>query len=104
MTTNTSLPEAGAEYPYAICTLARRASELLGEGWSSTPGRWGVTGRIQTPDPEATVLVYVDDWNVLCVLGPTSLEPWGVDAAPPRDEAEFEALAALIAEIARDMT
>ncbi|MET7622734.1 hypothetical protein [Streptomyces sp. NPDC005408] len=97
-------PAPGAEYPYAVSDIARKAAEFLGEGWGSESGHWGTSGQIHTPGGE-TVTIGVDEEGELYVNGPTSLEPvWLDDESAPQSLAELAAIAETVADITRDIT
>ncbi|MGW7090018.1 hypothetical protein ACWGH2_41915 [Streptomyces sp. NPDC054871] len=96
-------PAPGTEYPYAVSDIARKAAELLGEGWGSESGYWGVTGQIHTPDGE-TVTIGVDHDGDLYVNGPTSLEPvYLEEETAPHSEEELTVLAGLVVRVVRDI-
>ncbi|MFB6505550.1 hypothetical protein ACFC07_22335 [Streptomyces sp. NPDC056099] len=96
-------PAPGTEYPYAVSDVARKAAELLGQGWGSESGYWGVTGQIHTPAGD-TVTIGIDHEGDLYVNGPTSLEPvYLEDETAPHSEEDLTVLAALVAKVVREI-
>ena len=97
-------PEPGTEYQFAVSDIAREAARLLGDGWGSESGYWGVTGQIHTP-AGATVTIGIDHDGDLYVNGPTSLEPvYLEDESAPHSLEALRAVAELVVTVTRDIT
>ncbi|MEU3501594.1 hypothetical protein ABZ726_12730 [Streptomyces hundungensis] len=96
-------PEPGTEYPLAVSDIAREAARLLGDGWGSESGYWGVTGQIHTPTGD-TVTIGIDHAGDLYVNGPTSLEPVYLEGeSAPHSLEALRAVAELVAKVTRDI-